>query len=361
MALLLSTGSAQRIQFVKVADGLSAPVFLTHAPKDPSRLFVVEQRGKIRVWEKGRLLPDPFLDLSQKVSCCGERGLLGLAFHPQYAKTGYFFVNYTNQDGNTVIARYQASADSGRADASSATIFLTIQQPYANHNGGMIAFGPDGYLYIGMGDGGSGGDPHNNAQNKNTLLGKILRIDVDSGSPYGIPQDNPFVGKSGVRPEIWAYGLRNPWRFSFDRKTGDLWIGDVGQGRIEEIDLQPASSRGGENYGWKLMEGSECFLSDSCNKTGLVLPVAEYDHSQGCSVTGGYVYRGKAVPSLAGTYIYGDYCSGRVWGATRENGKWEIVELARTTFSISSFGEDAEGELYLADHKSGTVYKLTGK
>ncbi len=360
VALSLSL-AAQNVVLQPVVGNLTAPVAIAHAGDD--RLLIVLQAGQIVIWNGTSLLPTPFLDIRPLVLAGGERGLLGLAFHPDYAQNGFFYVNYTNRAGNgdTVIARYTVSAaDPNRADPASARTLLTIDQPFSNHNGGQLQFGRDGYLYIGMGDGGSGGDPQNNAQNRAQLLGKMLRIDVDSGNPYGIPPTNPFVGQSGVRPEIWATGMRNPWRFSFDRITSDLWIADVGQGDVEEIDFQPASSRGGENYGWRIKEGSECFNSNNCNSAGLVDPVVEYGHTNGaCSVTGGYVYRGTRTPRLTGTYIYGDYCNGVIWGATRNaSGAVTTRVLIDTNLFISTFGEDANGEVYVADH-NGAIYRIT--
>ncbi|PZA06641.1 MULTISPECIES: sorbosone dehydrogenase family protein [unclassified Meiothermus] len=359
---LLGTAQAQLLSFTPVVRGLQQPLWLTYAPGDGSRMFVLEQAGRVRLVQEGRLLPEPFLDVSDLVSCCGERGLLGLAFHPDYRQNGWFFINYTRRaDGATVIARYKVSNNPDRADPRSAQILLTIEQPYANHNGGMVAFGPDGYLYIGVGDGGAAGDPQNHAQNLGSLLGKILRIDVsksEGNRPYGIPQSNPFLNRPGARPEIWAYGLRNPWRFSFDRESGDLWIGDVGQGRVEEVDFQPAASKGGENYGWRLKEGRQCYTpSSGCAREGLVDPVLEYDHSQGNSITGGYRYRGRAMPALKGAYIYGDFGSGRIWAGREQAGKWTAQLLAHTEYNISSFGEDLEGELYVVDYR-GAIYRL---
>jgi uncharacterized protein (TIGR03437 family) len=312
------------------------------------RLFLVQQAGIIRIFRDGALLARPFLDIGSLTRGEGERGLLGLAFPPGFAEKQRFFINYTDVNGNTVIAQYRVSADANVADSSSETILMTINQPFANHNGGQLRFGPDGYLYIGMGDGGSGGDPRNNAQTLSTLLGKMLRVDVESNpGQLNIPPGNPFVNTPGARPEIWAYGLRNPWRFSFDRATGDLWIGDVGQNSYEEIDFQPASSGGGENYGWNIMEGAHCFR-DGCNTSGLVLPVAEYQNSaDGCSVSGGFVYRGDDWPGLRGIYLYGDYCSGRIWGIERQGTGWNNRLLLDSPFSITTFGEDESGELYL--------------
>ncbi len=343
-----------------VTDGLSHPVQITHAGDGSGRLFTVEQEGRIRIVEDGILQPAPFLDITDRVSCCSERGLLSVAFPPAYAVRGYFYVNYTDTAGNTVVARYGLTADPDRADPASEEIILTVVQPYANHNGGQIAFDPgDGYLYIGMGDGGSSGDPENRAQNPGELLGKLLRIDVESAvKPYSIPPTNPFTQTLGYRPEIWALGLRNPWRFAFDRQTGDLYIGDVGQNQHEEVDYQPAAGRGGENYGWRIMEGFHCYSPADCAPSGLTLPIAEYDHSLGCAVTGGSVYRGSSSGRMQGIYFYGDYCSGRIWGLRQASG-WRISQLYRAPFSISSFGDDEAGELYLADYTGGTIYQIT--
>lgn len=355
--LLFGLASAQTINLVPVANNLSRPLFLTYSPDDTGRLFIVEQGGTIRVLQEGRLLAEPFLDVSSLVSCCGERGLLGLAFHPNFRQNNLFFINYTNRQGSTVVARYRANGN--RADAASAQILLTIEQPYANHNGGMIAFGPDNMLYIGMGDGGAGGDPINAGQRLDTLLGKILRIDVnrsEGNRAYAIPADNPTL--AGRKSEIWSYGWRNPWRFSFDRQTGDMWIADVGQNAVEEVHFQPATSKGGENYGWRIMEGDRCFNpSQNCNREGLVMPVLTYTHDQGRSITGGYRYRGSAMPAFRGTYFYADYVSGRIWAAIPQGDRWQSREILRTDLNISSFGEDAAGELYVIDHR-GTVYRM---
>jgi hypothetical protein len=363
--VLACRGSAQttpEIALETVVTGLPPPTAIAHA--GDARLFLTLQRGQIAVFQDGSVLPTAFLDIRLLVSCCGERGLLGLAFHPRYSENGLFFVDYTNLSGDTVVARYRVSAGNPNiADPSSGVTLLTIAQPFSNHNGGQLAFGPDGYLYIGMGDGGSANDPMCNAQRDESLLGKILRIDVDanSGSPpfYGIPPDNPFAAPGGPRDEIWAKGLRNPWRFSFDRLTGDLYIGDVGQGSREEVDFQPAASPGGENYGWKAMEGTACGGGGTlgcpagvapCNASSLVRPILEYPHSGGdCSITGGYVYRGPSSPELAGTYFYGDYCSGKLWGAKRNAaGTWSTRLFSPRAASLTTFGEDVSGRLYLA-------------
>lgn len=338
-------------------------MYVTHAGDE--RLFVVEQPGRIDVIANGERLETPFLDIVPLVnSRSNERGLLSVAFHPNYASNGLFFVDYTRvPDGATVIARYQVSDDPNVADLDSAEILLTIEQPEPNHNGGLLKFGPDGFLYIGMGDGGGAGDRHGpmgNGQNLNVLLGKLLRIDVDGGEPYAIPDSNPFASQADARPEVWAYGLRNPWRFSFDRATGDLYIADVGQNAYEEVSFQPAASAGGENYGWRIMEGANCFGSAECDQSGLTLPIAEYSHDTGCSVTGGYVYRGETYPALAGLYFFADYCSGTIWSLEQTAaGEWEMVERLSVDFTVSSFGEDLTGEVYLTGHNDGTIYRLT--
>ncbi len=342
-----------------LASGLEKPVYLTEPADGTGRLFVVEQAGLILIWRNGQFLATPFLDLRDRVNSSGnEQGLLGLAFHPQYSANRRFFVYYTNMDGNLVIARYTAQASNpDQADPTSATALLQIAHPsFQNHNGGDLVFGPDGYLYIGIGDGGSQGDPHGNGQNLDTLLAKLLRIDVNK-EPYGVPPDNPFIGQADKRPEIWAYGLRNPWRFSFDRKTGDLYIADVGQDTYEEVDYQPAGSRGGANYGWSLMEGMHPYKGDY--SPGLTLPVAEYTHSEGgCSITGGYVYRGAQWPQWAGLYFFGDYCTGLIWALGHTQAGWQRALVAQSSLAISSFGEDQAGEIYVLDHEGGAIYKL---
>jgi len=344
-----------------VASGFAKPLYLTHA--HDQRLFVVQQAGQIMIIEGGVTRPTPFLDIKTRVGSNGnEQGLLSVAFHPNYQKNGLFYVNYTNLEGSTTIARYNVSADPNVADEISEQILLTIPQPYSNHNGGHILFGPDGYLYIGMGDGGAANDPHNNGQSLNTLLGKILRLDVDTGSPYGVPQDNPFITTAAARPEIWSYGWRNPWRMAFDAATGDLYVADVGQNQYEEVDVELAGSGGGQNYGWRLMEASHCFNPTSCDPATLkvVMPIAEYPHSQGCSVTGGYVYHGTQFPQLNGVYLYADYCTGTVWGLRHEaDGSWSQAELLASGKIISSFGLDAAGELYLIDHRNGEVWQVS--
>jgi glucose/arabinose dehydrogenase len=348
-----------------VAEGLDEPLFLTAPPGDADRLFVVERGGAIRIVRGDAVVEPPFLDLSSLVTTDdGEQGLLGLAFHPQYATNGYAYVNYTGTDGHTRIVRYTASANPDVADPGSAFTILTIQQPAPIHNGGMLVFGPDEMLYLGVGDGGPGNG--GNGQDFTKLLGSLLRIDVDGGSPYGIPSDNPFVGHPTNRPEIWAKGLRNPWRFSFDRSTGDLIIADVGEELIEEIDLQPASSAGGENFGWGTMEGSDCFEPPSgCTTTGLVLPIHEYEHSLGCSVTGGYVYRGSDYPALAGRYFFSDFCASWLRSFTIAGGQVGDVRdhaaAAGPLSGVSSFGEDSAGELYVVSLFSGQVHRIVAQ
>src|SRR5574340_1144191 len=332
------TALGEDLTLISVAPGkmiasVTKPTHISHAGDGSNRLFITEQEGRVLIVKNGVLLAEPFLDVRDRVSCCGERGLLSIAFAPGYRGKGAFYINYTDRNGDTVVSRYRVSNDRDGADKGSEEVVLAIKQPFANHNGGQLAFGPDGYLYIGMGDGGSANDPLGKGQKMSTLLGKILRIDVESRTrPYAIPASNPFISQKGALPEIWALGLRNPWRFSFDRESGDLYIADVGQNRYEEVDFQPAASRGGENYGWNIMEGTHCFLAKSCEVKGLVLPAVEYGHDQGCSITGGMVYRGKTYPRLKGTYLYGDYCSGRIWGMRKRDGRWTSAVLADTGF-----------------------------
>jgi hypothetical protein len=346
-----------------VAAGLPRVTAITHAGDGSGRLFITLQVGRIVIFDGSQVLAPDFLDITSIVLSGGERGLLGAAFHPDYAINGFFYVNYTDVNGDTVVARYSVSGNPNVADQGSATTILTVEQPFANHNGGQLQFGPDGLLYIAMGDGGGGGDPQNNAHNLGNLLGKILAIDVDGGVPYAIPPDNPFVGVPGAREEIWAYGLRNPWRFSFDRLTGDIFIADVGQNQWEEVNFQPAISAGGKNYGWRLMEGKHCFdPPTNCNNGSLTLPVIEYSHSLGrCSVTGGYRYRGVDNPNLPGIYFFADFCTGEIWGMQEDGfGVWVLAEQLDTDFAISTFGEDESGELYFAHFSSvdGAIYRI---
>ncbi len=338
-----------------VVGGLEFPVDIQHARDGSGRLFLVEQVGRIRVLQDGALLPAPFLDIRARVRAGGERGLLGMAFPPDFATKRHFYVNYTEGRGapdlRTVIARYRLSADDpNRADPNSEERILVVDQPFDNHNGGQVAFSPlDGQLYVGLGDGGSAGDPQGNGQNGNRLLGKMLRLDVE--------------GQQFPAPEIWARGLRNPWRFSFHRETGDLWIGDVGQNRREEIDFQPADAGPGRNYGWNVMEASLCVLA-GCRTDGLVLPVFEYARTLGVSVTGGYVYRGPAYPERRGVYFLADYGTGRFWGVRRQGDGWANQELMRLEgLNIATFGEDENGELYFATHEGADakLYRIADR
>lgn len=338
----------------EVASGLSFPLYLTAPVGDLARLFVVEKTGGIRIIKDGALLPGLFLDLSSQVSLGNEQGLLGLAFDPEYTTNGRFLVHYTDLAGNTVLSRFQVSADPDRAEPASEQLVLTATQPASNHNGGQVVFGPDGFLYLGLGDGGSSGDPEGRGQGLSDLLGSILRLDVRAGDPYTVPADNPFVGNPGARPEVWSYGLRNPWRFSFDRANGNLYIADVGQNQLEEVDVSTAADGAGRgvNYGWSIMEGSLCFRGPGCDQTGLTLPVLEYSHREGCSITGGYVYRGSAVPLIQGQYFYSDFCQRWVRsfryadGLAEEETSWPALSTGGT---IVSFGEDAAGELYILE------------
>ena len=352
--------SPPSIALTTVVSGLSDPVDLQFPDDGTGRMFIVEQTGSIRIAIDGSLAATPFLNITGKVDFGGEKGLLGLAFHPQFPQNHFFYVHYDRVSGGqmeSVIAEYSMSAsDPNLADPNSERILLTVDQPFPNHKGGQIMFGPDGFLYIGFGDGGSGGDPLGNGQNLQTLLGKMLRIDVDHQSganQYAVPADNPFVGGGGA-PEIWAYGLRNPWRFSFDQISGRLFVGDVGQDTYEEIDILTS----GGNFGWNTMEGMHCLPPASgCDMTGLTLPIAEYDHSEGEAVIGGFVYRGSAISSLVGAYVLGDYISGTIWELTESNGTWTRKQLVASGKSISSFGQDVAGELYVADY-SGSVLKI---
>lgn len=382
------------LELAPVASGLSRPINITHAGDGTDRIFVVEQAGRIMVLE-GELGPRPFLDISDRVESPAtgggnEEGLLSVAFPPGYAKKGYFYVYYTQRTGDNVLSRFSITDDPNQADQASEQQLLVFPHPqYRNHNGGQIAFGPDGYLYIGTGDGGGGGDPLGNGQDPSSLNGKLLRIDVEmdtlkaqpsfrlskiywnyiwssptenhSDTPYRVPEDNPFVADPEFRPEIWALGLRNPWRFSFDRETGDLYIADVGQNRWEEVNFQTADSMGGENYGWNIMEGEECYGASDCQTAGLTLPVHVYPifSSPECSITGGFVYRGDQIPALTGVYIFGDFCSGRIWGLHNNGNAWQSGSLANANFMISTFGEDEQGEVYLADMTGGRIYQIT--
>lgn len=352
------------VSLTPVVSGLASPIDLQATDDSTGRLFVVEQGGTIRILQAGALLPTPFLDIRSRVTFSGEMGLLGVAFHPAFAQNQRFYVNYVRELGTgeiqSVIAEYRVSAaDANQADPASERILLTVNQPFADHKAGQLAFGPDGFLYIALGDGGGAGDPQGNGQNLQTLLGKMLRIDVDrtaGAQQYAIPADNPFAAGGGL-PEIWASGLRNPFRFSFDMATGRLFVGDVGQKLYEEIDIL----QNGGNYGWNVMEGMHCFNpSTGCNQAGLTLPIAEYGHSEGVAVIGGYVYRASAIPALAGSYVFGDWGSGRIWRLTQDNsGAWQRVLLLNSGRNMSSFGRDSAGELYLLDYADGEILKLT--
>jgi hypothetical protein len=368
----IPTGEIDLVPFVQSGSVSS----ISHA--GDARLFVVELPGVIRIVSAGAVLPKPFLDLQSSVTFGGERGLFSVAFHPDYPNTPYFFVNYTSVadppnnvvEGDTIIARYTVSADPNVADPASGVTLLHIPQPDANHNGGQLQFGPDGYLYIGMGDGGGGGDPECRAQRQDTLLGKMLRIDVDENVTmppyYGIPSTNPFVGAGDPPDEVWALGLRNPWRFSFDRSTGDLFIADVGEGTWEEVDFQAAGTMGGRNFGWNAMEASACHDNSGtgcpgyvppCGDASFTRPILEYSHGAGCSVTGGFRYRGTAIPALVGSYVYADFCSGFIWGATEKAGNWTSRLMLDSPYSISTFGEDVNGELYVGT-LGGDIYRV---
>ncbi|HET6761814.1 MAG TPA: PQQ-dependent sugar dehydrogenase [Gemmatimonadaceae bacterium] len=351
------TSNAVTLAVEQVASGLDQPVYLTAPAGDP-RLFIVEQPGRIRVVENGRVLGKPFLDIGSKVRSGGEQGLLSVAFHPLYRSNGFLFVNYTDNKGDTRIERYTVSADRNVVDVGSAKLILAIDQRYSNHQGGLNLFGPDGMLYIGMGDGGSQGDPHGNGQNPSSLLAKLLRINVDRGDPYTIPAANPYA-KGGGRGEIWAIGLRNPWRFAFDRVSGLLYIADVGGSRFEEIDVVSASTAG-VNYGWNIMEGPSCHRSSGCNQPGLQRPALSYPHeSSVCSVIGGFVYRGQKIPEIQGQYFYSDYCNswlrsfGFADGKVTDQHEWAVGRLG----SVTSFGEDSQRELYITT-SSGRVYRI---
>ena len=364
----IEAAGAPQLELNRIATGLELPVQVTHAGDSSGRLFVVEQEGRIRIIRNGVINDAPFLDISDRVSCCGEQGLIGVAFPPAYAVNQHFYISYTNTnaDGDTTISRFTTTDDPDRADPDSEEVVLTIDQPGISHNGGRMAFGPqDGYLYIGSGDGG-GYDNMGNGQDPNTLLGKILRIDVESGvKPYSIPASNPFTLIDGYRDEIWALGLRNPWGFAFDRQTGDLYIPDVGNQEREEVNYQPAGSEGGENYGWFLMEGTLCFehFFFPCSADGLTMPVAEYGHARGCAIVGGAVYRGARYPYLQGLFLYADFCNGKIWGLKRSDDEspqdiqdeWQSTLLINASVPLSSIGEDEEGNVYVTHYQEGAL------
>ncbi|MDX1615684.1 MAG: PQQ-dependent sugar dehydrogenase [Candidatus Promineifilaceae bacterium] len=348
------------VSLAQVAGGFERPTYLTHAGDE--RLFVLEQVGRISILSQGQRLGEPFLDIRDRVGSANlEQGLLSVAFHPQHASNGRFFVYYTDRGGTVIVAEYRVHADdTNRADAESERVLLSVPQPYPNHNGGQLQFGPDGFLYIGLGDGGSAGDPQGHGQNRQTLLGSLLRIDVDAGEPYDIPGDNPFVEQSEVPDEIYAYGLRNPWRFSFDRATSDLFLADVGQQQWEEVNFVPRGEGAGANFGWNILEGTHCYQASDCDANGTILPVAEYNHQPGhCSVTGGYVYRGEAHEALTGNYFFADYCSGTIWAMVPgPEGRWTWQVVQQSGLRIASFGQDLAGELYVLDHEGGQVLRL---
>lgn len=344
------------LALVEVASGLSRPVHVA-APAGDERLFVVEKRGTVRILRDGELVAVPFLDISDRVSGGNEQGLLSIAFHPAFDENRQFFVYYTDGSGDTRVVRYAVGGDPDVADPASEYLIFQVEQPAGNHNGGHILFGPDGMLYVSLGDGGGSGDRFDTGQDRTSLLATILRLDVDAGDPYAIPADNPYAGHATFRPEIWAWGLRNPWRLDFDVPAGLLYIADVGQNEREEVNIAPIGS-GGLNYGWSVMEGNECFSASSCDASGLQLPVVEYDHDNGCSVTGGIVYRGSEIPGLVGHYLYSDYCSGWIRSFRWESGAiTDATEWNVSAGNVTSYGRDASGEVYLTTD-GGRVYRF---
>jgi uncharacterized protein (TIGR03437 family) len=351
--LWVALAAYPQIRLERIAGSIRNCTDIQSARDGSGRLFLVRQEGTIAIWRNGQVLDRPFLDIRSKITTGGERGLLGIAFPPGYREKRWFYVNYTDRSGATVIARYQlVGTDPDLADSANERILLTVPQPFTNHNGGQLQFGPDGMLYVGLGDGGSANDPEGNGQNRRSLLGKMLRIDTESNlARYEIPSDNPFVNDATYRPEIWAMGLRNPWRYSFDGATGDLYIADVGQSRLEEINFQPRSSRGGENYGWVTMEGNTCFRT-GCNTAGLTLPIWVYPRTEGLSVTGGYVYKGA--------YYYGDFVTGKIWALRRQGTEWvnELAYDGGRSLAISTFGLDEAGELHVANYNTGEVFRI---
>jgi glucose/arabinose dehydrogenase len=371
LAALPSAGAARigppplRIDLVPIAVKYRSPVYVADPGDGTGRLFVVEQRGVIKPVHNGVPSKKPFLDIRKRVRSGDEQGLLSLAFHPNYTSNATFFVAHTDNENSIVVSSFRASARRpDRADPESERVLLRVRKRFNEHNGGMLIFGPDSCLYISVGDGGRDAEPDRNAQRLDTLLGKLLRIDVDhptDGRPYGIPPDIPFVGVPNARPEIWAYGLRNPWRFSFDRDTGDLYIGDVGGAESEEVNVQPAGSAGGENYGWNVFEGTICHWPNSgagCDGSGMVAPVWEYGHTDNaCAAVGGYVYRGAAFPELVGAYLVADVCAGRVWLLRQHDEGWAATVLFELNTVVSSFAEDSAGELYVIGLR-GHVYQL---
>jgi len=355
---LQSAAAAPVIALQPFVSGLTSPVDLQPSRDGTGRLFVVEQGGIIRVIKAGKLLATPFLNLTNIVHSGGEEGLLGLAFHPAYKTNGRFFVNYTrvvSGQHQTIIAEYHVSSTNKDVADPTGAILLKVNQPFDNHKGGQLVFGPDGYLYIGLGDGGDQGDPLKNGQKLSTLLGKMLRIDVDSGAPYKIPPTNPFIGRTGVKPEIWAYGFRNPWRFSFDLQSKKLYIGDVGQDAYEEIDIGTI----GGNFGWNVMEGAHCYpIGSTCNQSGKILPIAEVPHPEAEAIIGGFLYRSTVIPGLSGYYVFGDFITGTIWGLKQVSGTWQRTTLLSTGRAISAFGRDASGTLYVIDYLNGAILKI---
>ena len=360
------TGVPQ-MKLKRITSGLDLPVQITNAGDGSGRLFVVEQKGRIRIIEDGVVVDTPFLDLSEQVSCCGERGMFNVAFPPDYLLKQQFYVSYTDVGGHTIISRFKTAPDADRAEPESEEVLIKVEQPYEIHNGGRMVFGPqDGYLYIGSGDGGSFTDPLNSGQDPGTLRGKLLRIDAASeDKPYGIPLDNPFIQNDDYREEIWALGLRNPWGFAFDSETGDLFLPDVGNSKREEINFQPAGSHGGENYGWRIMEGSMCFdfYPQPCSSDGTVRPVLEYDRQHGCAIVGGAIYRGAKYTDLQGIFIFADFCTGRIWGLKRldadAGGKWLSGLLLNASVPISGIGEDEQGNVYVTGYQDGFIAEIT--
>jgi glucose/arabinose dehydrogenase len=358
----VNPGVDPELRLDTVVIGLSHPLFVAAPPNDQARLFIVERTGTIRIFKNGALLPTPFLDITSEVSSGSEQGILGMAFAPNYATSGRFFLNYVDPQVQSVISRFTVSANADVADPASEDTLLTIDQPGGDHNGGTVAFGPDGYLYTSIGDGGCCGDPNGHGQDRTELLGSVLRVDVSGATGYTIPATNPWHADATFRHELWSYGLRNPWRFSFDRTTGDLYLADVGDNTREEVNVVSHLSNGGENFGWRITEGSQCFNGNPCSTTGITMPVLDYGHDQGCAVMGGYVYRGNAIPSLRGTYFYADYCSGfvrsfrYVGGAVTDQKDYAFFSGEQP----NSFGEDAAGELYITT-EGGNVYRIVEK
>jgi glucose/arabinose dehydrogenase len=347
----------KNLTLAPVIKGLKEPTLVVAPPDGSKRLFILEREGRVRVADaNGQLRPTPFLDLTQDTSTSTEEGLLGLAFHPAFAQNGYVYIDHTANDASVHIIRYTVPPDHpDQVDPATAQTVMEVPKQSKYHNGGTLQFGPDGYLYVSMGD----DEQSEKAQDVTSIFGKILRIDVDSAEPYAIPPSNPFVNQSGARGEIWSYGFRNPWRFSFDRTTGDMWMGDVGDAKAEEVDFQPANSQGGENYGWPMLEGNECMIAEHCHDPGLVAPLVTYGHDMNCAVMGGYVYRGQTAQGLAGSYLFGDLCTGGVFTlrGSAEQG-WKRLELGFQPIKIASFGEDPGGEMYVVDMQSGVIYRI---